>query len=860
MHFRFLLFYFWLVLNLPAAQGFNNADIHWKQFSTEHFVVHYYDHVAWTATKAANIAEEIYPFVTERYQYTPKNKTHLVIRDDEDTSNGFAVYGINFITLWASPSTHRLRGRVDWIRAVLTHEFSHIVSLQVSSPTGFSIEGLRLGGVANGNTQENTDLGVTLFVPTHPYSRWWAEGTAQLDTAEKGFDPWDTSRDMLLRSAVLEDNLLSYDQMRSISVQEHFGGELVYNQGLSFLLWLGQTYSQSINQDLAIKFGRSWSYDIDHTLKTLTGQSGRELYHQWKRFLQKHYQEETKHILRHETKGQRIFLLSERTLKKVPASEKPYEDGVFVAYPRFSPNGQWFSWISDGKLYIQELHQSFDLTALTNAQLKTWDTNRELRRFVFSAKFYSWSPDSNRLVISKKQSTVFGGYPYHDLFIVNLEINDKPLKKPTIKRLTKGERATHPRWSPKGLWIAYSANIDGRRELKLINEHGFKTHTLVSVHGAEATEPVFSSDGTKIVYTFFNKNQSDLWMIDLGSRQTKPLILDTFDDRDPEFTPEGNSIVFSSDRSGIFQIYEMKLYDSTHSLKPLTKVVTGAFMPFMVPEDSKDLLYLRFSSFGFKPHCLSLNSLKNNNIEQLHDTISKEKAEQMLSTETFSPTQNVKHYQLTIRPVRAFPSLLVENGRFKAGLALQIADYLEKHSLTASALFGKEQDYQFSYINKVFVPTLSTSYTSYIRTSTFKSFNDGDGIDDEPNSLLRDNIQFISGGISQDFLLHDFFKGQHTLNLQYERRFVDRRIGYPALVADTVTTGFRLITNDSAKLSWIFENTSQTSDRDSDINPRNTTSLSLSYAYIHTDVFSPSQSYFHHETVLTLDKTFALSK
>ena len=44
----------------------------------------------------------------------------------------------------------------------------------------------------------------------------------------------------------------------------------------------------------------------------------------------------------------------------------------------------------------------------------------------------------------------------------------------------------------------------------------------------------------------------------------------------------------------------------------------------------------------------------------------------------------------------------------------------------------------------MFYPRLHATYTAYIRNDAFLFVSDGDGIDDEPRGVLRDNIQFIN--------------------------------------------------------------------------------------------------------------------
>jgi len=75
------------------------------------------------------------------------------------------------------------------------------------------------------------------FATTRFWPNWLAEGAAQLESARRGNDCWDSRRDMLLTDAVLSGRQFSLDEMGYFN-HTSLGDELVYNQGFSFLKFI----------------------------------------------------------------------------------------------------------------------------------------------------------------------------------------------------------------------------------------------------------------------------------------------------------------------------------------------------------------------------------------------------------------------------------------------------------------------------------------------------------------------------------------------------------------------------------------------------------------------------------------------
>ncbi|WP_295217540.1 Tol-Pal system beta propeller repeat protein TolB [uncultured Brevundimonas sp.] len=70
--------------------------------------------------------------------------------------------------------------------------------------------------------------------------------------------------------------------------------------------------------------------------------------------------------------------------------------------------------------------------------------------------------------------------------------------------------------------------------------------------------PRFSNDGNKIAFSIIRGGNTDVYVMDLRSRQISRLTSDPGIDTSPSFSPDGSQIVFTSDRSGSARLYVMR--------------------------------------------------------------------------------------------------------------------------------------------------------------------------------------------------------------------------------------------------------------------------------------------------------------
>ena len=92
---------------------YNHPEFNWQTFETDHFKIHFYDETEISAREAASVAEKVYDPITKFYDFYPKEKTHIILTDPDDYSNGAAYYYDNKIKIWATPLDFELREVID---------------------------------------------------------------------------------------------------------------------------------------------------------------------------------------------------------------------------------------------------------------------------------------------------------------------------------------------------------------------------------------------------------------------------------------------------------------------------------------------------------------------------------------------------------------------------------------------------------------------------------------------------------------------------------------------------------------------------------------------------------------------------
>ena len=264
------------------AAGFygNQSDIKWKTAGTTHFQFIYPQEYTEHASRLSSYAEAVYDSVVGRYKKDLPGRVNAVL-NNALYSNGSAVPSENALNLWLTNWDFKVRSSHGWLADVITHEFSHLVSIENGSKLLPNIYGLQIGYTDYYNERITSDF--TSFVPFTLQPLWFAEGTAQFESTRMGFDAWDSHRDMLLRVAALNDTLLPLEYMHDFADNSLFAELGPYTQGFSLVLYISKHYGEDAVPKIWTELSNPYRVTLDGALKKILGIGEKELYEAWKK-------------------------------------------------------------------------------------------------------------------------------------------------------------------------------------------------------------------------------------------------------------------------------------------------------------------------------------------------------------------------------------------------------------------------------------------------------------------------------------------------------------------------------------------------------------------------------------------------
>ncbi|MBT7862836.1 MAG: BamA/TamA family outer membrane protein [Gemmatimonadetes bacterium] len=217
------------------------------------------------------------------------------------------------------------------------------------------------------------------------------------------------------------------------------------------------------------------------------------------------------------------------------------------------------------------------------------------------------APDGRRLAFVAKRNG------RDRLFLWDLETGQM-LREHAYEELVA---LSSPTWSPDGHRLALAgARRGGQMDLFVVDAESGDLQVLTD-DLAHDRDPDWHPVDDLLVFSSDRASQGregiyHLYVHDLATGQTRPLTTGVFIDQQPAWSPDGQWLAFSSNRDGMFDVYGLRVdLDAEHGdrvgLRRLSQTLTGIFDPDWTP-DGGGLLVTGFEAARFHIFRLDLEA------------------------------------------------------------------------------------------------------------------------------------------------------------------------------------------------------------------------------------------------------------
>jgi len=346
---------------------------------------------------------------------------------------------------------------------------------------------------------------------------------------------------MFIRNAIINDFLPDIQQLSG-----YFG----YRGGQSVFKYIADKYGREKVGELLNKINDVGNFE--EGLKQTLGLSIEELNGKWKKDIKVHYWPDI--ATREEP---------DEFSKRLTDNKKSI--GFYNSSPAISPVGDKMAFISDRDIYfdvyVRSIKEEEDITKVVSS-----GTTFEFEELNVLYPALTWSPDNRHLALSLKQGS--------DDVITIIDVETNKFKRLPFSFSGIGSVS----WSPDGKKIAFDAHNATQSDIYVYN---FETEKIMKITddiftdsqpswGPKSKTIFFSSDRGEFLSSFmlpqnfnlfyFNYKQVDLYKTDLTTNKiTRLTNWDKSDEKSPVVSPNGNELLFVSDKNGIFNIYKLNL-------------------------------------------------------------------------------------------------------------------------------------------------------------------------------------------------------------------------------------------------------------------------------------------------------------
>jgi len=550
-----------------SAQYFGQNKVQYEKFDfqrfeTDRFDVYFYPSERQAVEDAARMAERWYDRHSRTFLREFEEKKPLIFyANSPDFQQTNAVRGQ--LGQGTGGVTESLKERVIMPLTGNYQETDHVLGHELVHSFQYDIA-LRNGN--EGFSLRNLPL-------------WFVEGMAEyLSVGRK-----DSHTAMWMRDAALREDLPTIRQLTR-NQQSYFP----YRYGQAYMAYIGGKYGDAAVTDLYKLSGR---VGVDSAFVYTLGITADSLSREWQEATQETFLSDTKERTPVDSIGTAVI-------------GEPGADFQLNISPSVSPDGRYVAFISRRNLFNTNLFVADAETGEIVQQLEGTRSNPHFDALRFINSSGAWSPDGRRFAFI----TFTEG---------RNEINTFNVQTGEIKTRTAVEDvgAIHNlAWSPDGTAIAFSGLDGGISDLYLYDLEEQNVRQLTNDRYA-VLQPTWSPDGETIAFTTdrgpegtnfetLEYGEERLGLFDMASgeiRTVRPFPSSMH--HNPQFSPDGRSLYFISDRNGYKDVYRYDLdEEAAYRVTELQTGVSGitALSPALsVARRSGRMLFSVFSNGGY---------------------------------------------------------------------------------------------------------------------------------------------------------------------------------------------------------------------------------------------------------------------
>ena len=619
----------------PVSEAQVNPARSWSTIRTQHFYVHFTPELETIARRAAADAEAAYAKLSA-YLRPPSGTIDLVIADNVDYTNGYATpFPSNRIVIYANPPVgdDALRFTDDPTELVVTHELTHVFHLERSGGIWRILRRV-FGRDPN-------------WFPNAYQPSWFVEGLAVYFESEiTGSGRLvGTNHRMIARTAAAQGRFPRIDELSLASPRFPYGYG-AYAYGSLFVEHLAKTYGDSslgrfvdASSRLLIPVWLNWpARRAFHTTFTAA-------YSRWRDSLQRD---------------------AAPSAPAIAGWRDLTTHGAYANVPRWLTDSTIIYDGTDGRssygayqLLLRVPGRDSGLRSAVSS-LGTVVRRRIARRDTRSPN--TVLPDGS-LMYSQLEYVS----PYDlrsDLYVAS--------KGGRTRRVTTGARLSQPDARTDGLVVAMQTVPAGAR-LALVTTNGRRITPITDGGPDEQwTEPRWSPDGQHIAAVrWVRGGTSEIVVVDTTGRVEQTLIRERAVAADPSWSWDGRFVYFSSDRTGISNLYRsaFSVGVAPSAIERVSDTPSGLFEPQLSP-NGRQLMAVAYRADGYRLGMAQLDSLQPRAAEPIERVAPRDPgpaASHQSPVTRYSPWRTLwpRYWQLLFEP--ALDSNATRIGAFTSG-------------------------------------------------------------------------------------------------------------------------------------------------------------------------------------------------